>query len=486
MKAFNQQPTSLFWKISALFSLLFLFLSVVFLFLNYQFSKQYYEETTQRLNANVAEHLVAEVKPFEGDSINKEALGKIMHSMMAVNPGLEVYLLDTKGNILSYVVLKEKVLHDRVTLAPILSFIDEKPLPIYGEDPKSTNAKKIFSATKVVQDGKHRGYVYMILHSEEYDTVFSSLQSYYLAKTFGSGFWVSLLAALAISLLLLRLLLKRLNKMVKTVQDFEDGNMNARITQHSSDELGILSKSFNHMADTIKQNIESLKEVDQLRRDLIANISHDVRTPVSVIHGYVETLLMKYETTDVQTQKEYLETILKSTDRLKKLLEDLFELSKLEARQIQVQLEPFLIYDLLADLKKQYDIKAQQQSITFHFKASSRAILVKADPSLIQRVIQNLLDNAFKYTPQGGSIVIEVIQEDQMAKIAVRNSGLGISDEQIDRIFDRYYKVQHDVAKDSTGLGLAIVKNILEIHDVTISVESDGTQTSFSFALPAS
>lgn len=241
----------------------------------------------------------------------------------------------------------------------------------------------------------------------------------------------------------------------------------------------------NTMADTILRNMNELKEVDKLRRDLIANISHDIRTPISIIHGYVETLLMKHDTLDAQKQQEYLQTIMKSTERLKRLMTDLFELSKLESRQISPKIEPFFIFDLLQDLSRKYKLLAQERNIQFEIELPSKMPVVCADIALIERVLQNLIDNALNYTPENGVVKIKMEEQSSQVSISVVNTGPGIASEELSKIFDRYYKVESNHPNRGTGLGLAIVKNILEIHQADIRVFSEKQgDTVFSFSLP--
>ncbi|HEX5169083.1 MAG TPA: HAMP domain-containing sensor histidine kinase [Cyclobacteriaceae bacterium] len=474
---------SLFWKISLLFFLILVLLGVSYTMITISMAKRYSDETTQKLNANVASAMLLEVNPFTEGKVNDEALGKIMHSMMAVNPGLEVYLLDPQGKILSYVVLDKKVKLQYVSLGPVQEFLRTKGKSlVYGDDPRNPGESTIFSASEVHDKGRLLGYVYMILASEKHETIAAALRESYLLKIGTQSFLLTMIAALIIGLLILRLLMKSLRDIIGTVKQFSEGNLKPRIPIRSTGELAELSVTVNTMADTILRNIEELKEVDKLRRDLIANISHDIRTPISIIHGYIETLIMKQDSLDPQKQQEYLQTILKSTDRLKRLMADLFELSKLESRQIKPRMEPFFMFDLLQDMTRKYKLLAQERNIELETDLSSKMPVVCADIALIERVLQNLIDNALNYTPENGKVKVTMAEHNRLINISVRNTGPGIASEELPRIFDRYYKIEN--AKSGTGLGLAIVKNILEIHQTDIQVQSENQGTTFSFNLP--
>jgi len=483
---FTRTRESLFWKISTLFFLILVVLGVSYTMITISMAKRYSDETTQRLNANVASHMLLEVTPFVDGKVNEEALGKIMHSMMAVNPSLEVYLLDPQGKILSFVVLYKKVKLQYVSIEPIKSFLEDngKSL-VYGDDPRSPGKSTIFSATTVYEDGVHLGYVYMILASEESENIATALQESYLLKIGTQSFVLTLVAAFIIGLLVLWLLMKSLRDIIQTVRKFSEGDLSSRIPIRSKGELAELSVTFNKMADTIFRNMEELKEVDKLRRDLIANISHDIRTPISIIHGYIETLIMKHDTLDAQKQTEYLNTIIKSTERLKRLMTDLFELSKLESRQIKPKMESFFMFDLLQDLSRKYKLLAQERNIELETELPTKMTVVYADIALIERALQNLIDNALNYTPEKGKVRIKMEESSRHVNVSVMNTGPGIASEELSRIFDRYYKVESNKSSRGTGLGLAIVKNILEIHQSDIHVESEAKgQTIFSFNLP--
>jgi signal transduction histidine kinase len=469
-----------------MFFLILVLLGVTYTVITISMAKRYSDETTQRLNAHVASHMLLEVNPFVEGKVNEEALGKIMHSMMAVNPSLEVYLLDSQGKILSFVVLDKKIKLQYVSIEPIRTFLEEQGKSlIYGDDPRNPGKSKIFSATAVYEKGKLLGYVYMILASEESENIATALQESYLLKIGVQSFILTLVAAFIISMLVLWLLMKSLREIIQTVRKFSEGDLEPRIPVRSKGELAELSVTVNTMADTILRNMDELKEVDKLRRDLIANISHDIRTPISIIHGYIETLIMKQGSLDAQKQEEYLQTIMKSTKRLKRLMTDLFELSKLESRQIKPKIESFFLFDLLQDLNRKYKLLAQERNIALETELPSKMPLVCADIALIERVLQNLIDNAFNYTPEKGKVKIKMEERSKKVNISVINTGPGIASEELPKIFDRYYKVEKNNSNRGTGLGLAIVKNILEIHHTDIQVFSERQgNTIFSFDLP--
>ena len=189
-----------------------------------------------------------------------------------------------------------------------------------------------------------------------------------------------------------------------------------------------------------------------------------------------------------EQRKKYLETTLSSGDRLSKLIGQLFEYSKLEANQIQAEKEPFFIAELAQDIFQKYQLLAKERGITMQINASSEIPMVFADLGLVERVIQNLMDNALKFTPEGGEVKIALEAVGDKVEVKITDTGPGIPEQEQSAIFDRYGQADQskETKKSGAGLGLAIAKKILELHNATIKVQSRLNEgTAFTFQLPA-
>ncbi|GAB4286241.1 MAG: ATP-binding protein [Ignavibacteriaceae bacterium] len=480
---------SLYWKISALFLLLFILLAIAYIYITSISASNYALETNQRLNAGLAEVILNEFSPFAGEEVDEESIKDIMHHIMVINPSLEVYLLDEHGNILTYAAPHKKIKRKKISLDPVNKFIESKgTLFIKGDDPRDPAKTKIFSAAPVRNENGITGYLYVILASEEYDSVTQFLFGSYIMKVGTYSFLLTLFAALALGLVAIRFITKNLTTISKTVKDFKNGDLNARIRFKSGKgELAELADNFNEMADTILDNIKKIRSMENLRSELIANVSHDLRTPLAVIHGYIETLIIKQNELSAEEKKKHLHTILKSTEKLKNLVAQLFEYSKLESMQIKLNKEPFFITELIQDVSHKYQLLAKEKGIAIKLLAPKEIPLVHADLALIDRVLQNLIDNAIKFTPEGGSITIELNNEKTNVQVSISDTGRGIPDTEIAHIFERYHKARPDDQEvEGAGLGLAIVKKIIDIHNSTIQVKSKINHgTSFIFNLPS-
>ncbi|KAB2805351.1 sensor histidine kinase [Phaeocystidibacter luteus] len=476
---------TLMWRIVGVMLLLLTIIGVVNVMITTSSARKYYQETTQQLHSHVAEHMLIEVQPFINGEVNEEALGKIMHSMMAVNPNLEVYLLSPNGEILSHVVLEKEVRLGNVDLAPIEDFLtSDRSSLILGEDPRNPGEGTIFSVAEVMNGDELEGYVYMVLASEQYSSLTEALLSSYFIRNGVITFTFILLIALVIGGVLIFLLTKNLRVIIQTIRQFQEGDMHARIPVKKNDELALVGRTFNQMADTLLHNMDELKQVDALRRELIANVSHDIRSPMAVIHGYLETLHIKNDDLSAEDREKYLSIALRSSERLQKLVNDLFELSKLESNQVEMKRSAVKIDESLTSTTDEFSIIAKEKNIDLSYVLPENLPKVNADLDMIQRVIQNLLENAIKFTPESGHIDVKAASVSGGVEVTIHNTGSEIPQEDIPNLFDRYYKKDQTGTNKGAGLGLAIVKKILDVHEARIAVESDATGTSFAFTLP--
>jgi len=424
---------------------------------------------------------------FKNGKVDEAGIAELFHNIMAINPSLEVYLLAPNGTILSYYAPAKKIVLNRINLFPVRQFIKKRgALFIKGDDPRHPGLQKVFSAAPIQIGGILTGYIYVVLASEEYDNAINHLRSNYMLQIGSRAMLITLIFAFTIGLVIFWAITKNLREIVEVMQKFKDGNLGARIKIQSKGDLKEISRMFNELADIFTENVKKVKDVEVLRRELIANISHDLRTPISIVQGYVETLLIKGDRLSPEESRRYLSTIYQSVQKLEKLVNELLELSKLEARQVKPLKEPFFISELVSDISNRYQLMAKEKSIVLDTKLSKEQQRVFADVSLIERVIQNLLDNALKFTPHGGRVILQTSKVEKGIKISVSDTGIGIPDGEKELVFGRYYK-GHDFKKykNSTGLGLAIAEKILDLHEASLVLNSRiNVGSSFAFELP--
>ena len=488
MTTHKNEQFSLYWSIALTLLLLLLGLGAGYMIITSIAARTYVQEINQQLYGDVAQHLVKETQPLKQGQVDTAATHDIMHSMMVINPSLEVYLLDTTGQIVDYVVPYSEVKLDRVNLEPVRRFIGSTSAHmIVGDDPKQPGTENIFSAAPIYEGDQLSGYAYVILAGAPQVAVTSELRRHYILHLGGRLFYLILAAALLIGLFAFWRLTRNLRRIIRVVKRFQEGDYEARISRQEQGNLAILGDTFNEMAQKVTESIEQLKSVDRLRQELIANVSHDLRTPLAIMQGYVETLQMKEDELSPEQRRKYLQTVMNSSERLSHLIAQLFEYSKLEADQIVPEKEPFLLQELCQDIVFKYQVLAKQKAITLDWEAPRDLPMVFADIGLVERVLQNLLDNALKHTPAQGHVSLILENGETGVQIRVADSGPGIPEEQQAHIFERYRKVENTKQKNTAGagLGLAIVKKILEIHQSTIHVRNrEQRGAEFFFQLP--
>ena len=328
------------------------------------FSSEFVVESDQKLNRYLARDLATKFKPFLEDSLDYNSIAQSFHEMMVMNPRVEFYLIDSIGTVLAYFAEPEKIKRMRVDIKPVQDFLesgDNLKMPLYGDDPRSLDRKKPISVSPIKIGKKKSGYLYVILGGEQYDSATSMLKDSYIIRTAAVALIVNFLLTGIIGLLLFFLLTRRLRLITEAVSDFEKGQYTKKINIKSRDEIGQLSAAFNKMSETINTNIEEIKNNDRLRRDLIANISHDLRSPLASVQGYLETIMIKDEKLSYAERKTYLEIVYKNMKRLSRLVEDLLELSKLDAKQMKPKYENFSISELTQDVVLKFKPQAEKQ-----------------------------------------------------------------------------------------------------------------------------
>jgi signal transduction histidine kinase len=485
---------SLYTKLAIALFVLFCLLGLSVFILTQFTSDMYQQEVVQKLNRNLAGQIVAQKNLIEDDRIREKDLKDVFEMLMVVNPNIEIYLLDPDGKILAFSAPPGKIKRNRVDLAPLKKwFADDIVYPLTGDDPRNPGRKKVFSVARIPERGQLQAYLYIILGGEIFDSISQKLKGSYIMQL--SVLWIvaSLLFALITGLLLFAYLTRRLKRLSNIVDSFDLTQTAARLQSFFSndrrrgDEIDRLASAFKQLVDRIQIQMENLKQADSLRRELIANVSHDLRTPLATLQGYIETLFLKNRSLTIEDRHHHIEIAIRHCQRLSKLVDALFELAKLDSHETQVRSEPFNIRELVYDIVQKFSLSAEERHIDIQIDHHPGLPFVNADIAMIERVVENLLDNAVRHSAEGGLIRLTFSLQNGDVAVCIRDTGCGISDKDLPHIFDRFY--QRDRTQDSkaghSGLGLAIAKRILELHDKSIVVESKaGSGTAFTFFLP--
>ncbi len=269
-----------------------------------------------------------------------------------------------------------------------------------------------------------------------------------------------------------------LRKITDAATQYASGNLDVVIPVNSQDEMGYLSASLNYMS-------AQLKDMEDYQKKFVANVSHDFRSPLTSIKGYVEA--MADGTIPVEMQDKYLKIILFETERLTDLTKDLLTLNEFDTKHLLLSKTEFDIQQLIKDTAASFEGTCTDKQITIDLLFASRTLIVFADKRKIQQVLYNLLDNAIKFSEFDSSITIETTERGDKAFISVKDNGIGIPRQSLNKIWERFYKTDLSRGKDKkgTGLGLSIVKEIIQAHNENINVIStEGVGTEFVFSLP--
>ncbi len=486
---------SLYSKLAIALLGLFCLLGVSLLILTQVASDMYQQEAVQKLNRDLARQIVAQKNIMQDHQIIQKGLTEIFDMLMVVNPSIEVYLLNPGGDILAYSAPPGKVKRDRVDLKPIKKWFEAGTVfPLTGDDPRNPGKQKVFSVARIPEQGPLQGYLYIILGGEHFDSIVQKLKGSYILRL--SAWWLaaSLLFVLAAGLLLFAYLTRRLRRLATVMAslDIEQtaGQLQSitAMNRPPGDEIDRLTVTFKQLIDRIQTQMETLKKADSLRRELVTNVSHDLRTPLATLQGYIQTLFLKDKSLSAEDRKHHLEIAIQHCERLSKLVDELFELAKLDSRERQVRYEPFNISELAHDVVQKFDLSAKEKQISIQIDPDPGLPFVNADIAMIERVIENLLENAVRHTPPGGSIRLALSPQNSDIAVGVSDTGCGIPGEDLPLIFDRFYQREKTRTGKTgySGLGLAIARRILELHNKSIMVESSaGSGTTFTFFLPA-
>jgi signal transduction histidine kinase len=278
------------------------------------------------------------------------------------------------------------------------------------------------------------------------------------------------------------------HQVVAAVTQISGGNLAVRVPMHSHDEVGRLASAFNDMVERVEASFNKERDLELARRELIASVSHDLRTPLASIRAMVESI-NDGVVTDPATVKRYLKTLEVEVENLSQLINDLFELSQMDAGVLKLEMETSSLTDLISDTLESMSVQVTAEGKNLHLKGSveGEVAYVMMDPRRVQRVLYNLVQNAIRYTPSDGSVQILARDIGTEVQVEVKDTGEGIPPEELSRIFDRFYRTEQSRSRGSggTGLGLSIAKGIVEAHGGRLWVESAiGKGSTFGFALP--
>jgi two-component system phosphate regulon sensor histidine kinase PhoR len=278
---------------------------------------------------------------------------------------------------------------------------------------------------------------------------------------------------------------KILTTIVDGLQRISAGDLSVQLPKTGSTELKQISELTNQIVGNLKRDITKFEKLERVRSEFLANVSHELRTPIFSIQGFIETLI-DGAIDDPKVNREFLQKAYEHSERLNNLLNDLIEISRIESGEMRMSFRYFDIASFLKNVIEEVLPNAEKKSLEIVQCMNSNEVLVLGDKERLRQVLYNLIDNSIKYTDADGKIEIGFDELPNSVRVFVRDSGAGIGEEHLSRIFERFYRVDKDRSRSvgGTGLGLAIVKHIIEAHNSTVEVMSEiGKGSEFSFSL---
>ncbi|MET0215590.1 MAG: HAMP domain-containing sensor histidine kinase [Vicinamibacterales bacterium] len=295
-----------------------------------------------------------------------------------------------------------------------------------------------------------------------------------------------ILATAVAALFIFRPAKSRLEELEQATERLGAGDLTARAPERGADEIAHVALGFNRMAGELARRDEALRTSDRLRRQMLADVSHELKTPLTAMRGYVETLRMTDITLDGVTRKRCLDTLERETLRLDRIVKDLLDLARLENGVGSLDVRVFATSRVFEHVVDRHEQEAKARDIQLMTRVTPGADQMVGDPDRIEQVIENLVANALRHTPDGGTIEVGAEVVDDSIRLSVVDSGEGIPPEHVPHVFDRFYKVDQARANGATGsgLGLSIARAIVERHTGTIGVISAPGRTAFTIELP--
>jgi len=337
-------------------------------------------------------------------------------------------------------------------------------------------------AVPIAGDGGNAKYVLYIFDNKQTVQSLNTEIFSLILEAVIIGFAISI----AISLIVSKTMLSPIQGMTKAAKAMADGDFSRKIAVESKDEIGILAETFNDMALQIETMLEELKKAEMLRREFVANVSHELRTPLTSIRTYAETM-SDNQGIPQETEEEFLRVIINESDRMTKIVQDLLELSRFDSGNSKLTLEEFPVEKSVRDVYAAIALEAKKRSHVINLELEWKLPRIVGDRARIEQVLMNIISNALKYTPDGGRIDIYVGSLMDSVWIRIEDTGIGIPEEDLPRVFDRFYRVDKARTRESggTGLGLSIAKEIVTKHGGDIKIEStQGKGTSVTITLP--
>lgn len=404
-----------------------------------------------------------------------------LRQFILLEPQTGLYLLDDEGKVLASAGEGRLFWSNyRVDLSVVREWKERDPRnAIIGDDPDVQGEQCVVAARPIEVGGVTKGWLYVVARAAGDTGAPGSTVWRYSTHAVVKIAIVTLAVGLLLSLAVLTMFTRPLSKLTVVTDRIRCGGFAEKPCDttfpHAErpDEIGALSRTFRATFDRLAEETERVKKTDAVRREMVANVSHDLRTPLTALIGQLDTISMKGANLSAVDRDRFFDGARKNAEHLRRLTDALAELSKLDAPEVAAQLEPAAVGDLLDDIAQRYRARAEEAGVAFTVSYADRLPLSDIDVDLLERAIGNLVDNALRATPAGGRIDLRAHSRDGRIELEVADTGPGVPEKDQSRVFDRFFQVdEHRHLRGSSGLGLAIVKRVVELHRGQVGVRN--------------
>jgi two-component system, OmpR family, sensor kinase len=474
----NSLRTRLLISLATLLGLLLLVVSM----LQWRAAHEFADEVIYRQNRSIAMY-VAERLATEGQqAFDRQLMQRIASHAMTLNPSATVHLIDAAGSVQWPTSPPGGNFRMPVATLHRLFALAQEDRPVYGPVPGSTDQSQLISIAEMKLPDRVLGYVYVTLSGVQSDPWSASLSQGFALR---AGYQqllvlaiVALLAAFALTRTLTRPLQQLHDKVVQTGQQL--GLQSTDPGSGRCKDVATISQVFTALAQTVQEQVKQLRQTDSLRRELLAHISHDLRTPLTAMRGYLETLAIKGNSLAPRDRERFIGTAVRHSERLNKIVDRLFLLARLDAATLALNPEPVALGDMAQDLISKWQVSAESAGVNLQLELESVPSMVYADIGLLETVLENLLENALRHTAPGGAITLAVRGRPESVTICISDNGSGMSAQLLAAA-----RATFVIGPGGrSGIGLAIVRRVLALHGTCLDLSSQvGRGTTAKFTL---
>jgi signal transduction histidine kinase len=440
--------------------------------LSRQVAKEHSQEALQRMSYGLAKHIVEhwpQISMSDRSLADRAERDAMLNMLMVVNPGIQVYILDEKGRVKYFIGDQSKVKQWQVDLKPIHAYLSGAGLPLLGSDPIGAGKRRIFSAAMLPSrsiDIQKSDYLYIVLNGASQDQAIDQLGFKQIWQSVGLITLIGLLLTFLAGFIAFRNITLPLQKLAKRMHQYHLFDTGQKTGAHVQDEVEAISSAFYSLTERIETQAAKVQEQSSAHREIMASVAHDLRTPLTALHGHLEALSSNKSFQDGHREK-VLHTALTQSEKVRRLSQQLFELATLQATEEVVHREKFRLDELVNDSVQKFGLNNHGAPLVILTGEAPGSLELDGDVQLIERAISNLIDNAMRYASKNTPVKVSIHQYENTAKIIIEDNGPGLPKELEDRL-ETGQSLRDPPIKSTNGgiggLGLAIAQRIAILH----------------------